>query len=362
MFKMAIAGGFAASLLLLSGIASAPACAQAYPQDRDALYAAAQKEGRLVWYEGAPLQQMTALAGEFMKQYPGIKVEIQRAPGNELYQKFVDETGAKRYIVDVMQITDEPLTVALHDAGQLADWKVPTHDRFPAGFRLGEYAYAQYPLDANIVYNINKVTPEEAKILASSWKGVLDPRFKGRIAVTNQKCGACYATLSMFIDPKMAKEYGWDYLKAVAAQKPAVYPDIVVALDRVIAGERDIMWGDADGHAFANWQKGAPIRWVRPAPTPYYGNSWQTISKFAPHPNAARLFQTWSMGEDGALAMERTYGAASSMDGVPDIRSVKKEAWYPPVPARFDIDFKRWSTDYDKVMDMWIKILKESEH
>jgi len=47
--------------------------------------------------------------------------------------------------------------------GYLADWKVPTSDRVSETFRYGNYAYSAATNDIAIVYNVNKLTPEEIK-------------------------------------------------------------------------------------------------------------------------------------------------------------------------------------------------------
>ena len=207
-----------------------------------------------------------------------------------------------------------------------------------------------------IVYNTNKVTPAEAKILASSWKGVLDPRFKGRFAIVKRKCGACYGAVHMFLDPKLAGEYGEKFLKDVAAQKPLVYSDNPIALDRIVAGERDFVFWLWESIAYTKWQQGAPIRWVRPSPTPEWGNSWNAVSKHAPHPHAARLMQNWLFSEEGTIALQDTYGAATVLKGVKDTRKVMTEPWYQPIKKRYDIDWDRWKRNYEADMTLWQRI------
>ena len=164
----------------------------------------------------------------------------------------------------------------------------------------------------------------------------------------------------MFLDPQMKDEYGVEFLKKLAAQKPAVYSEVLVGLDRVIAGEHDFTYWTWESIANTKWLQGAPIRWIRPTPTPDYGNSWQAVSKYAPHPNAARLFQNWSMSAEGAATLQQKYGTATTMNGVPDKRKVTSEAWYRPIQKRYDPDFKRWDADYHKDMDMWAKMLRDA--
>ena len=160
--------------------------------------------------------------------------------------------------------------------------------------------------------------------------------------------------------PSTRIAYGIEFLRQIAAQKPAVYSEVLVGLDRVIAGEHDFTYWTWEGIALTKWQQGAPIRWLHPKPTPTFGNSWQAVSKYAPRPNAARLFQNWSMSEEGSLAIQQLYGSATTMNGLADQRSVTKESWYKPMAEEYNVDFKRWDRDYHKDMDAWIKILRES--
>ena len=354
---------FAAKILstaLISALlgASAGAQDQQYPTDEAALYEAAKKEGTVVWYESAPLEPMKAIALAFEEKYPGIKVEVLRIVGVQQYQRFMEEVQAGQHAVDILHISDQPSMLTLIADGHVAEWKVPTHDRFPESFRLQNHAYANYTTDNAIIYNVDKVTPEEIEILKKDWKGVLDPRFKGRFAVTSMKCGACYAGIHMFLDPKMKDQYGEEFLKQIAAQEPAVYSEVLVGLDRVIAGEHDFTYWTWEGIALTKWQQGAPIRWLHPKPTPTFGNSWQAVSAYAPHPNAARLFQNWSMSEEGAVALQQLYGSATVMEGVEDTRAPTKEDWYDPITEPYNVDFARWDKNYHQDMDLWIDILR----
>lgn len=327
--------------------------AQDFPRDTAKLYEAARKEGKIVWYEAAPLEPMQELAKRFNKRYPGIAVQLLRITGPQQYQRFMQETQNKQHIADMLLLSDQPLMQDLIKRGHIADWQVPTHTRIPEPFRIGNFAYAPYTTDIAIVYNTERVTPEEVKILESSWKGVLDPRFKDRFAVVRRKCGACYAGVHMFLDPKLAGEYGEPFLKSVAAQRPKVYSDNPIALDRIIAGERDFVFWLWEAIAVTKWQQGAPIRWVRPTPTPEWGNSWNAVSKYAPHPNAARLMQIWLLSDEGAQALQDVYGSATTLTGVTDTRKVVKEPWYKPIQKRYDMDWTRWGENYQKDMTLW---------
>ena len=328
------------------------------PTDEAALYAGAQKEGTLVWYGGAPMQPMRDMADDFQKKYPGVKIQIIRIIGAEQYQRFMTETQAKQYIVDILHIGDKPSMDELVANGYIANWKVPTFDRLPADGHVNDQSYAAWINDVDIAYNSKKVTPEEVKLFENDWHGLLDPRFKNRLATTDQPCGVCYSWLQMMLSPKYKDTFGLKYLHALAAQHLAVYGDVTIPVDRIIAGDQDIYIMSGEGVNYSKYLQGAPIRWVHPSPIPAYGNTWFGIPKTATHPYAARLFLNWILSDDGANAIHNKYGGLTMLQGVPDTRSVTKEPWYHPITDRYVPDWTTWSDDFDKNWTMWTKMLR----
>ena len=349
-------------LLAALALLTAPALAQTLPApvDEAALYANAKAEGgTVVWYLNPPLEPLRLVANDFEKQYPGIHVEMQRAIGMQLFQKFTRESDAKQNIADVVQISDPVLMKNLAEGNYLARWKVPTYDRIPASYKIGDQAMTIIVTDMAILYNTNKLTPEEVAILQADWRGILDPRFKGRFAVANTKCGICYVGISFFLDPAFKDKFGPDFLAKIAAQKPAIYADSVVAIDRVIAGEQDFLFYFTEGPGVTKYNQGAPMRWIEPSPRPAYANAIQGVSSTAPHPNGARLFQNWINSDAGAKSLQQSYGVRTSLAGVPDDRAVAKLPWAPH-PQDYDVVFVRWEKVYDSAQDLWIKLLKQS--
>lgn len=345
---------------LAIGLLPAIAAAQGQPTDAQLYADAKAKEGgRVVWYLNQPLEPLRLVADEFEKQYPGMRVEMQRGIGAQLMQKFVREVDAKQNIADTIQISDPIMMRDLAKEKYLANWRVPTHDRIPENYRVGDQAYTIIITDMAILYNPTKLSQQEVELLQSDWKALTDPRFKGRFSVVNAKCGICYAGISMFLDPALKDQYGPDFLVKVAQQKPAVYSDSVVAVDRVIAGEQDFLFWFAEGPAVTKWMQGAPIRWIEPSPRPAYANAIQGVSSTAPHPNGARLFQNWLHGDAGAKALQEKYGVRLALAGVPDNRAVAKEPWFPR-PKDYNVDIGRWEAQYDKDQDFWIKTLRDN--
>jgi iron(III) transport system substrate-binding protein len=347
--------------ILTLALLAAPLMARAQglpaPSDEAKLYANAKAEGgSVVWYLNQPLAPLRLVANVFEKQYPGMHVELQRGIGAQLMQKFVREADAKQDIADVLQISDPIMMKDLAEKNYLAHWRVPTFDRIPAAYKIGDQAMTIIITDMAILYNANKLSADEVKLLQADWRNILDPRFKGRFAVVNTKCGICYVGVSFFLDPAFKNKFGPDFLAKVAQQKPAIYADSVVAMDRVVAGEQDFLFWFTEGPGVTEYNAGAPMRWIEPSPRPAYANAIQGVSATAPHPNGARLFQNWINSDAGAKALEQQYGVRVALAGVPDTRAVAKLPWFPH-PQDYQVDLSRWQKEYDTDQDLWIKDL-----
>jgi ABC-type Fe3+ transport system substrate-binding protein len=328
------------------------------PDDEAALYEAAKKEGSVTWYLGMPPDVAKNVTEEFTKKYPGVSVETVRLVSVQQFQRFQQESAAGQGIADVLYIDSWSIDALAKD-GYLADWVPPNADKLPPDARIGNYGYVQAYATSAIAYNANTVTPEEVEKL-KTWKGILDPMFKGRFAVSNQICSSCYTPIHMWLDPKNQEEYGEKFMRAIAAQEPRVYAEINLAIDRVAAGEEDIvyccLWGAL---ANARYVKGAPIRWIFPTPTPVAPESFIAVSSLAPHPNAARLFMNWWISADGLHAQQKFFGDGSAIPGVEDDMPVVKESWYKPSDDLYKLDQARWTANFADDMALWQKILKE---
>lgn len=346
--------------LAAGAVLSATAMAQALPApgDEAKLYENAKAEGSVVFYMSQPAESTHALAKAFESKYPGVKVELIRLVGPRLFDRFMAETQAKQNIADVVMAADKASIVEMVNRKVLADWAVPTADRFPASNRIGNFSFAPYYTDIVLAYNTTRLSEEEVNLFKrDGWKAVLDPRFQRRFAASPLACGMCYAGVQMFLTQP---GYGRDFLEKVGAQRPLVMASTVVGLDRVIAGEVDFVFWSFEGATIPKLQAGAPVRWLHPDPTPLFPNSWIAVSATAPHPNAARLFHNWYLSEDGAIQIQKQLGSPTAISGVPDQREVTKEPWYDPVKKVYQVDFERWDKNYDADMKIWADILKKA--
>src|SRR5689334_15592115 len=93
----------ALAVLLLAGAARSAETDFAPPDD---LLAAARKEGKIVLYTANFLDTEQAVAKRFSERFPGMQIEIVRAPTGQLIARIKTEAAANRMIADVIDISD----------------------------------------------------------------------------------------------------------------------------------------------------------------------------------------------------------------------------------------------------------------
>lgn len=324
-------------------------------QEEQALYEAAKGEGVAVMYVSAPLDATRTMLDSFQQKYPGVTVEVQRLVSTQQYQKFLAESQAGQNIADVLQLSDKPAVEDLIERGLVAEHTVPTDADFAEpGFKIPGRAYIPWSTDVVITYNTEQVSEEDAALLVD-WKGILDPRFKGKIAMRAKLDGAGYAPFLYLLDEK-GDEYGEAYMEALAAQEPTIYADPVQAGRAVQTGEQAVWFPGWESLSIQFVKEGAPIRWVFPNPSPAYGNVWTFVNANAPHPNAAKLLLNWWASDDAANVIESSYLARASKGGREDSREVTKEPWYQGIGDKgWTPDPVRWAEARPMVDELWKK-------
>jgi iron(III) transport system substrate-binding protein len=122
-------------------------------------------------------------------------------------------------------------------------------------------------------------------------------------------------------------QYGDEFMRKLAANKPDIYASKAPLFERLAAGEYAIMDQGSAGTLSEQYLKGAPIRWAYPAPTPVAMTA-QCISKNAPHPNSARLFQEWSTSAEGQMEWLKYSISTATRPDVVDPRKAANADWY----------------------------------
>src|ERR1041385_5491677 len=79
------------------------------------LLAAARNEGKIVLYTANFLGTEQAVVKRFSERFPGIQIEMVRAPTGSLVTRIRTEAAENRLIADVIDFTDRPQARAMVD-------------------------------------------------------------------------------------------------------------------------------------------------------------------------------------------------------------------------------------------------------
>ena len=265
-----------------------------------ALVEAAKKEGQVVWYSTLIVNQIVRpMVDAFEAKYPGIKVQYSRATSSDVAIKIRNEARARRVQADLF---DGSNTVfLLEDANLVADYRPQSASSWPAELKDPKGLWtASNMFYWTSAYNTNLVSADDAP---KTYDDLLNPKWKGKIAWTNDLTPGGPPGFVHNILVTMGEQKGMEYLKKFAAQEPVTIPAAQrVVLDKVIAGEYPLAIMILNYHAAISIAKGAPVQWIRMEPI-VQSMSLMSITKDAPHPNAARLFVEFALSDEGQKIM-----------------------------------------------------------
>ena len=302
------------------------------------LLAAAKKEGKIVLYSANFLDTEQAVAKRFSERFPGMQIEIVRAPTGQLIARIKTEAAANRMIADVIDISDRVQARAMIEL--FAPYAPPNAADYPEVARTADRLWPRSGNAWTIAYNSALVTDPP-----KSWADLVKPEFgKLRLGQTMIASGGGPFTRAMF----ERKVLGEDYWRKQAALKPALFPSQAPMVDAMIRGEIAIA-PLVTNLAIPLAAQGAPLKWFFAPEGVPVTVFCAGIAKDAGHPNAAKLFLDWALSREGQALMVEL-GSFSAMAQAPlppgvDLNSIK--TWYPD-DAEIEKIFKSWTDDWNR--------------
>lgn len=261
--------------------------------DLAALAVAAHQEGTLTWYIAqVDAESAESLGRTFTGLYPGITVAVIRTTGQVAYQRLLQDIKNDAPQCDVFSTTDIAHMPALRERGLLARY-VPRNAAglLPQFQRLADPGY-YYPNSATnhfILYNTDKLHAADAP---RSWADLLDPKWKGLIALPHPAFSGCAGVWAL----GLRKQYGWSYFEKMARNKPRIGRSFTDPVSLVTAGECVLGAAPANG-TFPAIARGNPLGVVYPTDGCSVCVGPSGIPANAPHPNAARLFMEFLLSD-----------------------------------------------------------------
>ncbi|QAY68298.1 extracellular solute-binding protein [Paenibacillus protaetiae] len=361
-----VPAGQEASVQPSASPASAPA------ESVDELYAKAKEEGKVVVYSTSG--RANDAAETFMKQYPGIKVEVSKLKSDQILDKVMKEQDAGQFNPDVIVTKEVSGAVEAEMVDQGRYTKYLPEDIAPKvdePYRTEAEAYANYVEFRTIFYNAKHY----AQVPITNWWDLTTPEFKGKVYTADPLSSPAFMDLftTMVINSDdMAAAYkekfgkdielhgtenaGYEFIKELFDNGLIVLKGSDDVLDAIGKADSDALGLAVSGDVSKNEEKGwsiQPIYDIKPK-TSVPDSGYLFIAEKAPHEAAAKLFIRWMMGE--------TDGKGEGLAPFNEVGS-----WVPrsDVQTKNDIpyeDLNLWLFDGDalyntapKVRDFWIK-------
>lgn len=282
-------------LLVLTGVLASLWGTGARAADQ-ALVDAARKEGTVVWYSGLIVNQIVRpLVDGFEKKYPGIKVQAGRLTSSEAALKIMNEARAGKPQADIFD--GSSLVFRLTAAGIVEPYKPESAGAFPPGRVSTDGTWTAF----NIYVMTPAINTEMAaeKDAPRSLQDLLDVRWRGRIAWTNDPTTAGPPGFIGAVLTSMGQQAGMEYLRKLSQQRIVNVPAAQrVVLDQVIAGQYAVGLMTFNYHSVISAADGAPVRWLPLAPAVELPNPGGLV-KNAPHPNAGKLLLDYICSPEG---------------------------------------------------------------
>src|SRR6186713_1881428 len=279
----------AASSVFASVASAAPPASAVTPQ----LIEAAKKEGKVVWYTSVDLPLAEKIAKSFEAKYPGIAVRVERTGAERVFQRIGQEYGSNIHAVDVANSSDAAHFIVWKNKGMLEAYLPEDVAKFyPVEHKDPDGMFASFRVWVCIIaYNTNLVKKEEAP---KSFADLLDPKWKGKIV----KAHPGYSGTIMTATYQMQRDLGWSYFEQLAKQNIMQVQSSADPPKKLDLGERAVMADGNEYNVFQMKEAGRPVE-------PVYATEGSPliigpngVFKDAPNPNAARLFQSFSLSRE----------------------------------------------------------------
>jgi iron(III) transport system substrate-binding protein len=309
-----------AALTVLAGAA----LGQTVPPVSADLAARAEVEGTVVIYSSQTTQFLDGLVASFQAAYPKVKMEYLKDSSAGISERLLSEQAAGHHVADVYIAWWDTVSriVAAGDTASYVPEQASAYD--PA---LGDPDGHWYIVGFNpmlIGYNTETLSADDAP---KTWADLLDPKWANQIGTYDPRIGGGgYAYYY-----GMWKLHGDEYVAGLGANKPFVQSASAALASAVASGQLQLA-----SIGYTGWSSllgEAPIALVVPEDGVPMMDMMVSVVDDAPHPEAARLFVSWLMSEEGQNSIPTSESAiyaalpsAPPPEGVPPLSEIKRVA------------------------------------
>jgi iron(III) transport system substrate-binding protein len=250
--------------------------------------AAARKEGAVTWYTSTPVGTAQKIANLFQAE-TGIKVELFRSGGSAVLRRFLQEVDARRVIADVLTISDPAAASALIKRDLFVPFRPKHFDKIRDEVKDAKgYHIAQRLNVVGIIVRTDKSLP-----LPRNWTDLTDAKYKGLMVMPDPS----YTAIQLMVVGTLSRRYGWEFYQKLRANEIMIVQGHQQVAEALTRGERLLAAEGADQQAWLDRKAGHPVQTIFPADGAFAIAAPTAVIKGAPHPNAAKAFAEFMIGD-----------------------------------------------------------------
>jgi iron(III) transport system substrate-binding protein len=290
--------------------------------------------GELSIYTAWDERDINALIQGFNKVYPKVKVSGVRSEGGRgaLLERLLTEIDAGKPMADIYS-TGIPDMSAMLQRGELLSYHSPSESNIDPRFVFKDgLLHPSANLVFMTVYNRTIIPEKEAP---RTWEDLLNPKWKGKIAIDQEPNDIVAGFLIL-----MGKEKGESYLRQLS-KNVIIRRGRSLLVELLTAGEFPVSI-DVYAHRVAGAIKdGAPLA-AAPMPAYFSSPNVDAILKRAPHVENAKLWIDWLQSPAGQeVVAKRNRGPVGKTEGTPDPTAalVKGREQVVMIPAKLPMGY-----------------------
>ena len=328
---------FAVAMILLFAALRFPDCLGAQSAkpvgqfDWDKTVEAARREGKVVVSVPTSAELRKEFETGFQKRFPGIELDLSVARGASNINKIAEEQNAGVRNIDLHiggttsivtgllapnLLEPIPPSMLLPEVSDPKNWW--GGHIWVDNAKKYIYSFTAY-MTETVWYNATLVKPEEI----ASWDSLLDPKWKGRIAILDPRSpGSGESTWAFLLKIK-----GEQFLTKLAAQEMMVGRNLRQLGEAVARGKSAVSIGLSYYTYVPFIKAGLPVKPLSAIKEGYYaatGSGNLAILKNSARPNASKVFVNWLLSKEGQTAITKALGQPT---------------------RRFDVD-TRWTKEF----------------
>lgn len=278
------------------------------------LVAKAKAEGTLTFYTVPPDASVRRVVEAFTKRW-GITATWTRFGTAALQDRFGAEATAGNPGADLILISNSGWVGQAEQKGWIIGpakagipgWPAGKVPVYPKKFLTNAGSAIVQLQPSGIMFNKNQVSAADAP---KDWKDLLDPKWTGKIILTDPTMSPAFVDLWWAVAKKNG---GMAFIQKLRAQASRLYPGVAPLTQALVAGEAAIAVPGVPSIYAPLAAQGAPIGMNTPGVTTG-PEATIGIAKDAKHPNAARLFAYFLLTRGGQAQLNADPGSISPWD------------------------------------------------